>query len=157
MVADPLPVLEQLRAEYGDIVELRGPGLRLVVLGSRSPFGATTVHLLDCLRGPLSDLLRVAAPHTRTEAETEADPSPGLTEREVEVLRLMAEGLLARTIALRLRISPRTVHKHLGNVYRKLGAHDRLVAVRRAERLGLLDHETSDRPTLADCLLTLRW
>jgi DNA-binding NarL/FixJ family response regulator len=36
-------------------------------------------------------------------------------------------------------VSERTVHKHLGNVYMKLDAHDRLLAVRRAESLGLLE------------------
>lgn len=134
-----------------------GPGLSLLVLGSRSPFGATTVHLLDCLRGPLSDLLRIAAPHARDDGPAGDDRPPGLTQREVEVLRLMAEGLMARTIALRLRISTRTVHKHLGNIYRKLDAHDRLVAVRRAERLGLLDGGGRPPLPVADGLLTLRW
>lgn len=61
-----------------------------------------------------------------------------LTARENEVLTMLGEGLLARSIAQRLDVSERTVHKHLGNVYRKLGAHDRLLAVRRAEVLGLL-------------------
>ena len=71
-----------------------------------------------------------------------ADTSPGamspLTDRELEVLAMLSEGLLARSIAQRLEVSERTVHKHLGNLYRKLDAHDRLLAVRRAESLGLL-------------------
>jgi DNA-binding NarL/FixJ family response regulator len=45
------------------------------------------------------------------------------------VLELLAQGLLATSIASRLSLSPRTVHKHLGNIYDKLGVHDRLVAV----------------------------
>jgi DNA-binding CsgD family transcriptional regulator len=65
-------------------------------------------------------------------------PGAGLTGREQEVLKMLGEGLLARSIAQRLEVSERTVHKHLGNVYRKLDAHDRLLAVRRAEVLGLL-------------------
>ena len=138
-------------------LDVGGPGLRLVVLGSRSPFTATTVQLLDGLRDPLSDLLRISAPRVRDEVELHGRTPPVLTEREVEVLRLMAEGLLARTIALRLRISPRTVHKHLGNIYRKLGAHDRLVAVRRAERLGLLGGRARPPLAVAEGLLTLRW
>ncbi|WP_309504691.1 MULTISPECIES: helix-turn-helix transcriptional regulator [Nocardioides] len=137
-------------------LDVGGPELRLVVLGSRDHLCAPTVQLLDCLRGPLSDLIRIAAPDAAAPDHRIA-PSSGLTQREIEVLRLMAEGLLARTIALRLRVSPRTVHKHLGNIYRKLDAHDRLVAVRRAEGLGLLDRATGDRPALADGLLTLWW
>ena len=62
-----------------------------------------------------------------------------MTERELQVLGLLAEGLLATSIASRLRLSPRTVHKHLGNIYRKLGVHDRLVAVSLARLQGLVD------------------
>lgn len=51
---------------------------------------------------------------------------------------MMAEGMLATTIASRLDVSPRTVHKHLGNVYRKLGVHDRMLAVRQGQILGLV-------------------
>jgi ATP/maltotriose-dependent transcriptional regulator MalT len=61
-----------------------------------------------------------------------------LTARELVVLTLLAEGLTATAIAHRLNISPRTVHKHQENLYRKLGTADRLAAVLRAQRLGLL-------------------
>jgi DNA-binding NarL/FixJ family response regulator len=62
----------------------------------------------------------------------------GLTSREMEVLSLLAEGMLARSIAARLELSPRTVQKHLGNMYQKLGTHDRLLTVTRARQLGML-------------------
>jgi DNA-binding CsgD family transcriptional regulator len=62
----------------------------------------------------------------------------GLTKRELEVLALLKQGLKARTIAARLGVSPRTVNKHLGNAYLKLDAHDRLVAVEKAQQLGIL-------------------
>ena len=61
-----------------------------------------------------------------------------MTTRELEVLLLLSEGHLARSIAVRLDVSTRTVHKHLGSVYRKLGVHDRLVAVRTAQQVGLI-------------------
>ena len=70
------------------------------------------------------------------------DPSAaerlGLTEREVQVLGRVAAGLTAEAVARLLRISPRTVRKHLENAYRKLGCHDRLVAVQRAQSLGII-------------------
>ena len=66
------------------------------------------------------------------------EPDAALTAREREVLALLGEGLLARSIAARLDVSERTVHKHLGNIYSKLDAHDRLLAVRRGESLGLI-------------------
>ena len=62
----------------------------------------------------------------------------GLTSRELEVLHLLSQGLLAASIASRLAISPRTVHRHLSNLYPKLAARDRLTAVARAQKLGLL-------------------
>jgi DNA-binding CsgD family transcriptional regulator len=62
----------------------------------------------------------------------------GLTSRELQVLEHVGTGLTADSIARRLRISDRTVRKHLENAYRKLDCHDRLVAVDRARELGLL-------------------
>jgi DNA-binding CsgD family transcriptional regulator len=61
-----------------------------------------------------------------------------LTHRETEVLELLADGRLATSIASELGLSPRTVHRHLANIYRKLGVHDRMVAVNVARERGLL-------------------
>ncbi len=52
-----------------------------------------------------------------------------LTARERGVVTLLSEGMTAVAIAHRLGISPRTVHKHLENIYAKLGVRDRLSAV----------------------------
>jgi DNA-binding CsgD family transcriptional regulator len=65
-----------------------------------------------------------------------------LTPRELVVLTLLAEGLTAATIAQRLAISVRTMHKHRENLYRKLGTSDRLAAVLQAQRLSLLPRAT---------------
>ncbi|MFE0172154.1 LuxR C-terminal-related transcriptional regulator [Streptomyces sp. NPDC059002] len=62
----------------------------------------------------------------------------GLTPRETVVLTLLAQSLTADTIGRRLGISPRTAHKHLENVYRKLGTADRLATVLHARDVGLL-------------------
>jgi DNA-binding CsgD family transcriptional regulator len=62
-----------------------------------------------------------------------------LTGRELEILQYVGAGLTADAIGHLLRISGRTVRKHLENVYRKLGCHDRLLAVQRARTLGLLE------------------
>ncbi|MER0429528.1 LuxR C-terminal-related transcriptional regulator [Streptomyces microflavus] len=61
-----------------------------------------------------------------------------LTPRETNVLHLLATGLTAEVIGRSLGISPRTVHKHLNALYRKLGAADRLSAVLRAQDAGQL-------------------
>ena len=62
----------------------------------------------------------------------------GLTEREQEVLRLVAEGLGNKEIAQKLIISPLTVRKHASNVYQKLGVSGRREAVAEAEALDIL-------------------
>ena len=82
----------------------------------------------------------------KTETRREAVAS-GRIHMRPETLALLAEGLLATSIASRLRLSPRTVHKHLGNIYRKLGVHDRLVAVSLARLHGLVDAYPSSPTT----------
>lgn len=65
------------------------------------------------------------------------EPSP-LTSRQVEILRLAAEGLTEHQIATRLVLSEHTVHRHFANIYNRLGCSSRAAAVARASRLGLL-------------------
>jgi DNA-binding CsgD family transcriptional regulator/tetratricopeptide (TPR) repeat protein len=60
-----------------------------------------------------------------------------LTTRERQVVRYAAEGLTARKIAQRLRISERTVETHIENAYAKIGVRSRLELVRRASELNL--------------------
>lgn len=124
---------------------------RLAVIARPTTFSGEERAMLRLLEHPLAALdthlgvlerLRGAA-SVPAEAGPAAVPAGGtaplgLTRRELEVLTMLAEGLLAETIAARLSVSPRTVHKHLGSVYRKLDCHDRLLAVRRALGLGLL-------------------
>ena len=54
----------------------------------------------------------------------------GLTAREVEVLKLVAAGLMNRQIAERLAVSTRTVDAHLRSIYAKLGVKSRSAATR---------------------------
>ena len=65
-------------------------------------------------------------------------PAPLLSEREREVLDLIAAGSTNREIAQRLYLSPHTVKEHTSALYRKLGARNRAEAVQRAQRIGLL-------------------
>lgn len=61
-----------------------------------------------------------------------------LTDREVEVLELLAEGLSNKSIAARLGISDQTVKFHVSSISGKLGAHNRTETVRLALRGGLI-------------------
>ena len=65
-------------------------------------------------------------------------PAPLLSEREREVLDLIAAGSTNREIAQRLFLSPHTVKEHTSTLYRKLNARNRAEAVQRAQRVGLL-------------------
>jgi DNA-binding NarL/FixJ family response regulator len=71
-------------------------------------------------------------------APTSEQPAPPLSEREREVLDLIAAGSTNREIAQRLFLSPHTVKEHTSALYRKLGARNRAEAVQRAQRVGLL-------------------
>jgi DNA-binding CsgD family transcriptional regulator len=64
--------------------------------------------------------------------------SAALTDREMEVLRLVASGLGEREVADRLFISPHTAHRHLSNIRNKLGATTQAAAVAQAIRIGLI-------------------
>ena len=72
------------------------------------------------------------------DADIQAADEFRLTPRELTVLSLLADGSTAEAIGRRLGISPRTVHRHLDNLYRKLGTSDRLSTVLRANQAGLL-------------------
>ena len=65
----------------------------------------------------------------------------GLTPREAEVLRLIADGLSNAEICDQLVISHATVKTHVNRIFAKIGAHDRAQAVRYAFRHGLAHHE----------------
>ncbi len=96
---------------------------------------------------------RVLAPEQHREAVHElgtlvrsarpgAEPDPAdhssLTPRELQVLRLLADGWTIRQTASRTGISPRTVESHVTKLYRKLGVHTRMQAIARAAALGYI-------------------
>jgi HD-GYP domain-containing protein (c-di-GMP phosphodiesterase class II) len=69
----------------------------------------------------------------------------GLTAREVDVLRLAAQGLSSRQIAQRLVISPKTARNHIEHIYVKIGASSRASASLFAMRHGLLPEQEPAR------------
>lgn len=105
-------------------IEEIATGLRTAVEGGSvlSPIVATQ----------LLDHVRTRKPVTPPEA-----PQPQLTARELEVLRLMAEGLENAQIAERLVISPRTARNHVASILAKLQMENRLQAAVYAVRNGL--------------------
>ena len=61
-----------------------------------------------------------------------------ISQREQELLVVLAEGLTNREIAARLVLEESTIRTHLRNIYRKLGVNSRVAAVRLARELDLL-------------------
>ena len=71
-------------------------------------------------------------------ASTLANPA-GLSDREVEVLRLLSDGMRNAEIASALVVSTRTVDHHVSAILAKLGTRSRFEAAKNARELGLLD------------------
>lgn len=123
--------------------ELRASVRRVVALVRPTPFGPAEFGLWTDLCTPLAALFGLG---DRADSPSPAVGVAGcpltlgtaITDRERDVLELLAQGLTAMAIASRLRVSPRTVHRHLDNAYRKLGVHDRMLAVGAARRHGLI-------------------
>ena len=76
---------------------------------------------------------------TQTPIVLEREAISDLSEREQQVLRLLADGLSAKEIADRLTISPSTANIHLCRIYDKLGVHKAVSAVRYAIRVGFIE------------------
>src|SRR5580765_3580438 len=80
----------------------------------------------------------VVAPQTERDSANGPAFDEPLTQREIQVLELLAEGLPNKAIASRLGISDQTVKFHVASISGKLGAANRTDAVRRAVRRGLI-------------------
>ena len=84
------------------------------------------------------EIQRARAERRANAASRQARPG-GLSAREVDVLRLAAEGHTTREIARRLFISAKTADRHIQNLYTKIGATNRAAATRWAVEHGLVD------------------
>jgi DNA-binding NarL/FixJ family response regulator len=139
-------------------VLLLADNLQDAVEVSRLPFHAWGVLALDCSTEELNAAVRavhegllvgspglIGAELTRLLSAN--NPAPGLigkemiellTQREAEVLELLAEGLANKQIAARLNISEHTVKFHVSSIYTKLGVSGRTEAVRVGVQRGLI-------------------
>jgi LuxR family maltose regulon positive regulatory protein len=86
---------------------------------------------------PVAETEQTGPPDTPAPQSDLIEP---LSERELQVLELIAEGLTNPEIAARLFLALNTVKAHCGNIYGKLDVHSRTQAVARAQALGLLPH-----------------
>jgi DNA-binding NarL/FixJ family response regulator len=96
---------------------------------------------LVTLSSEFRDHLVVDASGTRSALENDAEDAPPpseLTGRELQVLRLLAEGASNKSIARRLGITPHTAKFHVASIVAKLGSTGRTNAVAKAMHLGLI-------------------
>jgi NarL family two-component system response regulator YdfI len=134
----PVPVVVLLDSSQSALVSsaLRS-GIRGVISWDATPeeiegaVHAVNAGLVVTTPAPLGELL----PDAPQFAAELADP---LSDRELEVLDLLAEGLSNKLIAHRLSISEHTVKTHVASIFAKLGASSRTEAVSQAIRRGLV-------------------
>jgi LuxR family maltose regulon positive regulatory protein len=127
--------LARARLELARVQALLGRGDAAVreatlALGRLDELGATA----EAARA--RDLLRTLGAPPKTIRASRRDQL--LTPRELEILRLVSEGLTDGQVAARLVLSKHTVHRHLQNAYARLGCSSRASAVAKANRLNLL-------------------
>lgn len=130
--------------EHQIAIGLPSPDKRVIGIAlnrARDEFTEDDRDLLTVLRVPLvRAMIRARSRHRARQALTMPDDNPmaGLTDRELQMLELVALGQTNTAIARKLGISPRTVAHHLDNVYRKLAVGSRAAAVYRAVNEGLV-------------------
>lgn len=101
--------------------------------------GAAALELLEELREERRDAFVEGLVDALRESLSRGARAEGsLSPREIEILRLIAEGRTAFEAADRLCVAPSTVRSHVKSIYSKLGAHRRIEAIRRAKEIGLL-------------------
>ncbi len=99
------------------------------------------VHRGDCFLYP-SVARTIVNDYTQRIRQTASnDPYDKLTDREKEVLQLLAEGLKCREVAMQLHIAVKTVQGHTANIMRKLGIHNRTGLIKYAIRKHLVEME----------------
>jgi two-component system response regulator DesR len=134
-------ICQRLRVARPEIRVLLISGVGQISPGAAAACGASGFVSKDS-RG--SDIIRAVGQVAMGRAVFEDDgkkaarTTPVLSQRERQVLKLVAAGSTNREIAAHLHISPHTVKEYASTLYRKLDVRSRLEAVKRAERLGLI-------------------
>jgi DNA-binding NarL/FixJ family response regulator len=121
-----------------DVLRYESPHTPVIVVTE----SVTGIAAVSCLRAGAEDIVLRKnlrrLPKAIEKAIENRSPLAKLTSRQVEVLRLVAEGLRTREIADRLKLSVKTVESHRGEVMKRLGMHDVVSLVRYALRVGLI-------------------
>ena len=154
---DGIETMRKVREKYGDIefiiltmhsdgeyileaLEAGAKGYILKDFSSSQIFEAiNSVHQGNVFYDPDSSCRVLGSLHNRFQRKRRPknDENP-LSQREIEVLTLMAEGCSNKEISSRLSISPHTTRNHITNIFEKLKCHSRTKAVIEAQRKDLI-------------------
>jgi DNA-binding CsgD family transcriptional regulator len=115
----------------------------IAVMRGSTDFGDRELRLAGELQPVFSAIYMLRDRLAAHDAPRDPDTGINVSLRELAVLDLMADGLIAAAIARRLGISQHTVRRHMESIYRKLGTHDRASTVLRGQALGLLGERTT--------------
>jgi len=154
---DGIGVVTRIRRTYPDVkvvmcsMEAGQESIQAAFMAGACGYIVKTVEPRD-----LAPAIRQAIAGTAFQATSGSVPddsmlarAAGLTNREIEILRLVTRGLSNKTIARELWVTEQTVKFHLSNVYRKLGIANRTEAARWAHSKGLHEHENASQLTQA--------
>ena len=130
----------QCRPDCAEVTAARGGriphGSSLWEASCPVPRPITTLVQSRRSRSPV--IIHVVQEHEPRVRQSPPPPSEGITARQAEALRLLANGIAPRGIAQALGVSPVTARNHIQTAMERLGAHTRLEAVMLASRAGLL-------------------
>jgi len=147
-----MPALDGIAATR--LIRRQAPETHVVILTMHSDddsvarairAGASGYLVKDCSTDEIVDAIEKVAsgevtlsPELAASMLEENEGEPVISEREKEVLQLIADGLSPTELAGRLYISVKTVKNHLTSIYQKLDSRDRTQAVLRAVRMGII-------------------
>ena len=131
-------VCERLRAAEPSVRVLLFSGAGEISPAAARAAGASGFAYKDWPAAKIAAAVRRVGLGGSVFERTDRTVALGLSDREREVLVLMADGQTNPEIAVSLHLSKHTVKEHTSSVYRKLGVRNRTEAVQKAQRLGLL-------------------
>lgn len=129
---------QALRAEYPELRVLLISGAGWVSPETARAAGASGFISKDWRAAEVVSAVQMVAKGMTVFAPRSEAPAAPLSQREREVLALMAAGSTNREIAERLYLSPHTIKEHTSSIYRKLEVRNRAAAVKRAQQIGLI-------------------
>lgn len=125
--ADAIALDQYLDGVEATALRLQRKGVRVVFLGDDNGTGEEGEHVRVSTRSPVASLASALVPGV-----PERRASHQLTQRERQILALVAEGMSGKQVARNLGISPKTVEQHKTRIYAKLGVRNQTAAVRAA-------------------------